>query len=69
MKACPKCQGQMEVGFVADHGYGSIVQATWVEGEPKRVFLGAMSLRGKRQIPITVERCTACGYLESYARP
>jgi hypothetical protein len=68
MNACPKCRSPMELGFVADHGYGNVIQALWVEGELIRGVLGAMTLRGKRQLAIAIERCTGRGYLESYAR-
>jgi hypothetical protein len=65
---CPKCQGQMEVGFVGDYDSGAVMQTSWIEGAPKRNFLGMMSLRDKRQIAITIQRCTACGFLESFAK-
>lgn len=68
---CPKCQGTMVQGFIADFadmGQNANV-SIWVEGPPQMSLLfGAKTPKDKR-IPIGTFRCAACGYLESYARP
>jgi hypothetical protein len=58
----------MEPGFFADHGYGNVMQSIWAEGVPRWGFLGVLTLRGVRQIKVTVARCTVCGFLECYAK-
>jgi hypothetical protein len=69
MATCPKCQGQMETGFMPDATYGGTLTASWVEGEPVKSFWAGLKLGGKRRIPARTDRCTKCGYLESYAKP
>ena len=65
---CPKCQAKMEEGLILDEGYTGRVVTKWVEGIAQMGFFG-LKLKGKRQFAITTYRCTACGYLESYAGP
>jgi hypothetical protein len=69
MPACPKCQGDMEAGFIPDFSYGTILQSNWFAGDAEKSWRGSIKTSGKRQIVITTDRCTKCGYLESYARP
>jgi hypothetical protein len=64
---CPKCLRAMEAGFIPDRSYSATLLSSWVEGPPTKGLLGNLKLSGKRQFPITVYRCTSCGYLESYA--
>src|SRR5215510_13188372 len=45
-----------------------LFMSKWVEGAAQKGFFG-LKLKGKRQFAITTYRCTACGYLESYAGP
>jgi hypothetical protein len=59
----------MEEGFVLDHAHGATLQASWVEGQPRKSFWTGLKLRGTVQIPVTTNRCHRCGYLESYATP
>jgi hypothetical protein len=68
-ETCPKCKGTMEAGVVPDRSYGAIIHASWFEGPAEKGMLGSLKLTGKKSFPITVYRCAACGYLESYARP
>jgi hypothetical protein len=71
---CPKCNGQMEEGFIVDerHRFYRKV-STWVQGRPERSFMTGVRLSGKRtfetkrMFETTAFRCTECGYLESYA--
>jgi hypothetical protein len=69
MTKCPKCQGAMETGFIPDCTQGGFIEGRWTEGQPEKGFLGGIKVSGKRQIVITTDRCTKCGYLESYAMP
>jgi hypothetical protein len=66
--ACPKCQGTLEEGFIKDHGYGVVHTSEWVEGAPERSFWTGTKTSGRKKVQIQTFRCTACGYLESYAR-
>jgi predicted nucleic-acid-binding Zn-ribbon protein len=66
-RACAKCGGEMEEGFVLDYTYGGRLQSGWVEGEPERSLWRGIKLRGKEQLPVFTFRCSRCGYLESYA--
>jgi hypothetical protein len=65
---CPKCQAKMEAGLIPDEGYSHTFMSKWVEGAAQKGFFG-LKLKGRRQFAITAYRCTACGYLESYAAP
>jgi Domain of unknown function (DUF6487) len=64
---CPKCNGQMEQGFVLDFTYGTRLVSQWVPGAPEKVFL--IGIKIPKMIPIGTFRCVSCGFLESYARP
>jgi hypothetical protein len=35
---CPKCESEMEEGFVADVTYGGVLASKWIEGEPEKSF-------------------------------
>lgn len=62
--ACPKCKVAMQEGYLAEEAR----PAHWYGGAP-RYWLGLAAFRwAKMQLPITVYRCPACGYLESYAK-
>ena len=66
---CPKCSGEMENGFMIEHGYGpGEQQVKWVEGEPSpRFWSRGVNLEGREPLPVTTFRCEGCGYLESFA--
>jgi hypothetical protein len=65
---CAKCGGDMAEGFILDKTYGGAVAASWQADKPERSFWTGVKFIGKEQHPITVYRCQACGYLESYAK-
>ena len=68
---CPKCQGTMVQGFIADFadmGQNANVSA-WVEGPPHKSFFFGTKTPKKNRTPIGTYRCAGCGFLESYARP
>ncbi len=63
---CPKCEGEMQRGFIPDYAYLHLRPSGWVGGSPRRSFwYGIKVPRGA--IPIVTFRCMRCGYLESYA--
>ena len=66
---CAKCGGRFERGFMVDRGDMQIAgESTWASGEPNRSLWRSSAIRkDARQHPVTVLRCTRCGYLESYA--
>jgi hypothetical protein len=56
----------MEMGFILDRANNGANQARWIAGKPERGFFG-LKMGGKRWAEIQTYRCTACGFLESYA--
>lgn len=64
---CPKCTGRMETGFIIDEIHGGTQVSQWVEGLPNRHWFLGMRTKGRRKLPITVYRCSRCGFLESWA--
>jgi transposase len=67
-QSCPKCNGQMERGFIIDHSHTAQAVSEWAPGPPQRSFWTGTKLPEGR-LPIGTFRCSACGYLESYAHP
>ena len=64
---CPKCSKRMEEGFIIDNMTGGAVPSLWVEGAPERSIWTGLKVF-ERTIRIVVSnRCTGCGYLESFA--
>ena len=63
---CPKCGGTVEPGFILDSAYGGPAPTRWVAGYADRAYLA--DLPNRRQIVIAAYRCTACGFVELYAR-
>jgi hypothetical protein len=66
---CPKCDGQMERGFVMDMTYGGRLVSQWSAGAPVRSLWLGTRVPEEKQVPIGVFRCASCGFLEAYARP
>jgi len=66
---CPKCNGEMQQGFIIDRVQGGSLVSSWFEGAPKRSFWWGTSAPEVNRMPIGTFRCSACGFLESYARP
>ena len=65
---CPKCQGEMIQGFVADFTHAGVVVATWVQGPPEKAFWTGTKIEPRKKLPVATFRCASCGFLESYAR-
>ena len=69
-RTCAKCGSAMEAGFVLDQTHDAVVrQSAWVDGAPEPGFWTGLKLKGHQRLPVTTYRCSACGYLESYAPP
>ena len=69
---CPKCNGEMVQGFTCGREGPNRVVSTWVEGAPEKVgrlFRQVRKVPEDKCIPVGIFRCSACGFLESYARP
>lgn len=69
---CRNCRISMDEGWVADRGHGnSVQQSKWVDGEPQmQSWLGIKwgpTVKGHKELKVTVWRCSKCGLLESYA--
>jgi hypothetical protein len=65
---CPKCQGEMVQGFIADITHGGRLVSQWSEGPPQKSFWNGVKWPKEKRIPIGTFRCESCGFLESYAR-
>lgn len=62
-KKCPKCEGEMEEGIIADRGHLSLGEKPqWGTG----LAWGGITLKDKKEVK--TYRCNSCGYLESYAK-
>lgn len=66
---CPKCNGEMVQGFTFEHDGWRRMVITWVEGTPEKSFWQSAKVPADKCVPVGTFRCSACGFLESYARP
>jgi hypothetical protein len=68
---CPKCEKLMDRGHLPDAAAGGQIQiGAWAPGDPEpRRFVGGIKYHADRVIPLAAYRCSACGYVELYARP
>ena len=68
---CPKCNGVMVQGFIADFQGSKFCRVSnWVEGAPgKSRWFGTVLAPAEKCIPVGTFRCSVCGFLESYAHP
>src|SRR3954464_11290084 len=65
---CPKCSSVMESGFVIDKiGNADFSAPQWAEGVPGGALWTGLNLAGRERHAVVTYRCSACGYLESYA--
>ena len=66
---CSKCNGEMVQGFIFEYdGFMRMVSA-WVEGAPEKSWFRWAKVPKEKCVPVGTFRCSACGFLESYARP
>ena len=66
-KACVKCGGPLEEGFIGDFTDGTVKQSTWFEGKATDEYGFGLRVEHRGRLPIEVFRCTGCGFLEMYA--
>jgi hypothetical protein len=64
---CVKCNGRMKLGFIVEVLKSRAYPNTWIEGAPETHYLRGVKLKDRTTLPISTFRCTACGFLESYA--
>ena len=57
-----------ESGFIMDVADNSRNIATWIQGTPVKSHWHGLTIKGKQSREIETMRCTACGFLELYAR-
>jgi len=58
----------MERGLVMDRAQaGKPTTPNWLEGMPEPSFFLGLKTAGKERHEVITFRCSACGYLESYA--
>ena len=66
---CPKCNGEMVQGFTFESEGPKCVVSAWVEGAPEKSFWHRTNVPADKCVPVGTFRCSACGFLESYAAP
>jgi len=66
---CSKCKAEMVRGFLFESEGPKRMVSTWVEGAPKKSWLGGTKVPKETCIPVATFRCSGCGFLESYAQP
>ena len=67
-RRCPKCGGDMEVGFLRDRARGNLSRpAEWMEGAPEITWFGALKMSSSTRYAVEAFRCEKCGFLEQYA--
>jgi predicted nucleic-acid-binding Zn-ribbon protein len=67
-QACPKCNCQMEQGFIVDMGHAVRLVSKWAPGVPRKAFL-YKTKKPEYELPLGAFRCSSCGYVELYAGP
>ena len=69
---CGKCGASMEVGHIPGPAnylaYRLTVSTEWFPGRPQTTPNFALGKSGRKAKTVTAWRCSACGFLESYAR-
>ena len=66
---CPKCNGEMAQGFLFEIDGQLRKVDTWVEGAPQKAWIWSVKIPADKCVPVGTFRCSACGFLESFARP
>ncbi len=64
---CPKCNAEMEEGFISDQINSAKLASIWIAGEPVKSFWSGTKTNGKKHFQVKTLRCVRCGFLESYA--
>jgi hypothetical protein len=66
-KTCPKCDIQLQEGFLLSRTRKERIAADWVDGKPVRSFWRGLNLSGRTRLPVASWRCPRCGFLELHA--
>jgi predicted RNA-binding Zn-ribbon protein involved in translation (DUF1610 family) len=67
-RKCPKCGGDMEVGFIRDRSHGAASRAAeWAGGVPESSWFGQVRMGDAVRYQVEAFRCEKCGFLEQYA--
>jgi predicted RNA-binding Zn-ribbon protein involved in translation (DUF1610 family) len=67
-RKCPKCGGDMEVGYLRDRSHGATSRAAeWAEGVPESTWFGTLKVGATVRYQVEAFRCEKCGFLEQYA--
>ena len=64
---CAKCGGEMELGYVSDRNCGWHDPRKWFPGVLQLGWLEGIQKNKAKPLHVITYRCSACGYLESYA--
>jgi len=64
---CTECGGTMEPGYLLDHTEGGVLAPLWAGGTPQKRWIGGLKIDRNKIRPVMTDRCSACGYLKSYA--
>jgi predicted nucleic-acid-binding Zn-ribbon protein len=69
---CPKCNGNMIKGFIADRSDIHFFPMQWIEGEPENATLFGLKgdnlqIHDKKRFVLRSLRCEQCGFAEIYA--
>lgn len=65
---CTECGGEMELGIILDNTHGATLQQKWLKGPAKKSWWGAIKVDRNSCRTVETMRCTACGFLKSYAK-
>ena len=69
MMQCPKCNSEMDQGFVADYSGPAALVASWHPGHPEKKLVGHTKAPRAEGVPIGAYCCQSCNFLEFYAAP
>ncbi len=66
---CLRCKANMEQGFLLDRGHSGKYSGEWVPGAAQQSDWNPETVKEPQETKkIVAYRCTACGYLEFYAK-
>ena len=77
-KKCPKCQSEMELGYIPDYSDAVTILACWHRGVAERASgwfsgssIGAIKFKSRNEMkqgfPLEAHRCPKCSFVEFYA--
>jgi hypothetical protein len=58
----------METGYVLDRAESGFIVPSWVAGHPVKNWFNILKYDRKTVRQVLTDRCTACGFLKSYAK-